>query len=61
MYLPLNELELVLHKPRISSKSSSAVGFVVAERGRSPFASSAALAINVESGRVMPNVACIRF
>ena len=41
-------------------KSSSAVGFAVAERGRSSFATSVARAMKVESGRVMPRVDWMR-
>ncbi len=56
-YPPLEVFVLTLFSPRMSLKSSSAVRFVVAGRGRSPLASSVARAMNVESGRVTPRVA----
>lgn len=61
MYLPLEAIELMSFSPRISLKSSSFVGFIITEGGRSSFASSVARAINVERGRVTPRVSWMRF
>ena len=50
----------MVFKPSTSLNSSSAVGGP-AERGRSSLASSVARAMNVDRGRVTPNVVCMRF
>ena len=60
-YLPLGAFTLTLSSPNISLKSSSADGLVAAERGRSWLARSVARAMKVESGRVTPRVAWMRF
>ena len=60
-YLPLRAFRPTLSSPNISLKSSSADGLVAAERGRSWLARSVARAMKVESGRVTPRVAWMRF
>ena len=60
-YLPLGASRLSLSSPNISLKSSSADGLVAAERGRSWLARSVARVMKVESGRVTPRVAWMRF
>lgn len=61
MYLPLEVFVLESLNPNTSSKSSSIVGFVAAERGRSSLASSVARTMKVERGRVTPRVAWMHF
>ena len=51
---------LTFFSPRTSLKSSFAVNFVAAERGRPSLASSVARAMKVERGRVIPKVAWMR-
>lgn len=61
VYPPLEVFVLTVCSPRTSLNSSSVVGFVATECGRSSLASSVARVMKVEMGRVTPRVSWMRF